>query len=426
MPTAVRGVTLDDLMAVCRQVFASTSEDLIGLECEWPVRRIDDPLARPDLHVLQRMGDGPLPSAGIVTVEPGGQIELSSAPERSVGDAIRAVEADATTLHARLRDAGLEPDSVAVDAIRSPRRILDRPRYRAMEAHFDRSGAAGRWMMCNTASVQVNISNDPVDPFARWRVLNHIGPVLLAMFANSAARDAGKTTWASARQGIWWNIDASRTRPVAMTADPAADWLAYAMAAKVFFIQTQGPTSPCGVGVTTDMTFAEWFENGHLLGWPTVDDFRYHLTTLFPPVRPRGWVELRVLDALPPQVRGAAALAVATACADGVRDQVLATVPATDDLWMVAARDGLASRRLNTAAQVLASLVATGVPRVADTDHVELLRDFLDAYTRKGMTPGMHSWLPLPVSLAGPSAGTMLPMEESPVTAVQDDFVWTN
>lgn len=195
MPAATRSTSLTDLLTVCRQMFSATSEDLIGLECEWPVRRLGDPLARPDLNVLERLGDEPLPSAGMITVEPGGQIELSSAPEHSVGDAIRAVEADATVLHDRLRRAGLEPEAVAVDAIRSPRRILDRPRYRAMEAHFDRAGAAGRWMMCNTASVQVNISNAPADPCGRWRVLNHVSPILLAMFANSGAIDSGGTTW---------------------------------------------------------------------------------------------------------------------------------------------------------------------------------------------------------------------------------------
>lgn len=424
MPSRTRVTSVDELTAVCRQMFGPTSEDLIGLECEWPVRRTDDPLARPDLHVLQRIGDDPLPSAGIVTIEPGGQIELSSAPEHTVEDAIRAVDADAITLHARLRKAGLEPEVTAVDAIRSPQRILERPRYRSMEAHFDRGGAAGRWMMCNTASVQVNISNAPDDPYARWRVLNHISPVLLAMFANSAAIDAGGTSWASARQGIWWNIDQNRTRPVPMSDDPAKDWLAYAMAAPVFFIQTQGPSSPCGVGVTTGMSFADWFERGHLLGWPTLDDFRYHLTTLFPPVRPRGWVELRVLDALPTMARAAAALAVATACATGVRQTVLDEIPSTDDLWFTAARDGLGSPRLRAAAVRLAGILTANVERVADADSAAVLIEFLDTYTRAGLTPGSHSWLPLPITLAGPQAGTMLPMPESPTT-VSNEIVWT-
>lgn len=173
------------------------------------------------------------------------------------------------------------------------------------------------------------------------------------------------------------------------------------------------------------MTFAEWFEKGHLLGWPTIEDFRYHLTTLFPPVRPRGWVELRVLDTLPAPLRAAAALVVATVGAAGVREEILARVPATDDLWLVAARDGLASPRLRAAAQVLADLVAANVERVADLEHVQLTREFLDTYTRRGLTPGSHLWSPLPVSLAGPDAGTMLPMPDGPAPLVEDDLAWT-
>ena len=47
------------------------------------------------------------------------------------------------------------------------------------------------------------------------------------------------------------------------------------------------------------LTFTRWILDGHALGYPTIDDLDYHLTTLFPPVRPRGWLEIRYLDALP-------------------------------------------------------------------------------------------------------------------------------
>ena len=63
------------------------------------------------------------------------------------------------------------------------------------------------------------------------------------------------------------------------------------------------------------MTFAEWVSDGHDAGWPTVDDLAYHLTTLFPPVRPRGWLELRMIDALPEEW-WPVAVAVTTALLD--------------------------------------------------------------------------------------------------------------
>ncbi len=46
------------------------------------------------------------------------------------------------------------------------------------------------------------------------------------------------------------------------------------------------------------MTFGDWLQHGHPLGWPTEADLAEHLTTLFPPVRPRGWFEIRTIDAL--------------------------------------------------------------------------------------------------------------------------------
>ena len=52
------------------------------------------------------------------------------------------------------------------------------------------------------------------------------------------------------------------------------------------------------VPVFDDMTLCEWIERGHPLGWPTEADLTEHLTTLFPPVRPRGYLELRSIDAL--------------------------------------------------------------------------------------------------------------------------------
>jgi glutamate--cysteine ligase len=50
--------------------------------------------------------------------------------------------------------------------------------------------------------------------------------------------------------------------------------------------------------VLDGMTFVDWLQRGHPLGWPTEADLAEHLTTLFPPVRPRGWFEIRTIDAL--------------------------------------------------------------------------------------------------------------------------------
>ena len=95
---------------------------------------------------------------------------------------------------------------------------------------------------------------------------------------------------------------------------PAEEWLAYALAARVMMIRVspdrfEAVDGPLGEEL---LTFAAWMERGHELGWPTLEDFEYHLTTLFPPVRPKGWLELRMLDSLPdPWWRVAAGVATA-------------------------------------------------------------------------------------------------------------------
>ncbi len=402
MPSPAPQLSLERMLEVCQDVFRPTSEDLIGLECEWPVRTPGAALERPDINRLFTLTDLSLPEAGRVTLEPGGQVELSSAPLSSVSAAITAVDRDEAVIHGRLRELGYEPEFSALDAIRTPRRLLEKPRYAAMESHFDARSAVGRWMMCNSASVQVNISNDATDPYARWRVLNLLGPVLAAMFSNSQAVDASGKPWACARLGVWLNLDPSRSRPVPCTGDPARDWLEYALDARVFFIQTEGPQSPEGVAVRRPLTFMEWWQHGHELGWPTLDDFRYHLTTLFPPVRPRGWVELRVLDGLAPAERTAAALAVATLCARGVRDEVFARVPDTAHVWYAAARHGLKHPELGRAAQVVSEILKTHASSVTDCpEHLDALSEFLAANTDQCLAPGDHTWLPLPIALEG-------------------------
>ena len=89
--------------------------------------------------------------------------------------------------------ADLRLSGHGLDPLRPPRRMLDLPRYAAMEEFFDRRGPWGRVMMCNTASVQVCLDAGdehagPAGYRSRWRLLHAIGPVLVAAFANSPLR----------------------------------------------------------------------------------------------------------------------------------------------------------------------------------------------------------------------------------------------
>jgi glutamate--cysteine ligase len=248
-----------------------------------------------------------LPSGATLTVEPGGQLELSSAPADTLGELVEVTGRDLTALRDAAAAAGLELCGYGLDPLRPPRRVLDLPRYAAMERFFDRDGPWGRQMMCGTASVQVclDAGDDGTSESSyrsRWRLLHAIGPVLVAAFANSPLRRGRPTGWRSARQQVWANMDPGRTRapaaPLTDGGDPRDAWATYALDAELMCVREPGSTdwtAPPG------LTFRDWVRDGGsgTLRPPTPQDLDYHLSTLFPPIRPRGHMELRMIDAQP-------------------------------------------------------------------------------------------------------------------------------
>ncbi len=298
----------------------------VGVELEWLVRDPRDP-ARPvraeqvaaalapfgaDPPASEQGYPGPeqrivwcqipaLPSGATLTVEPGGQLELSSAPAVTLGELVEVTGRDLTALRDAAAAADLELCGYGLDPLRPPRRVVDLPRYAAMEKFFDRDGPWGRQMMCGTASVQVclDAGDDGTGESgyrSRWRLLHAIGPVLVAAFANSPLRQGRPTGWRSARQQVWANMDPGRTRAPSADGDPRDAWAAYALDAKLMCVREPGSTdwtAPPG------LTFRDWVRDGGSgpLRPPTPEDLDYHLSTLFPPVRPRGHMELRMIDA---------------------------------------------------------------------------------------------------------------------------------
>ncbi len=124
-----------------------------------------DPSRRPDPDDLFTIVDHlDVPGGGRVTVEPGGQVELSSRPHAGVAAAIEATAAGVEGLRSALGAAGVHTAALGLDPTRPSRRIVSSPRYDAMEAYFECDGGAGLSMMCATASVQVNLDlGDPAE-----------------------------------------------------------------------------------------------------------------------------------------------------------------------------------------------------------------------------------------------------------------------
>ena len=137
--------------------------------------------------------------------------------------------------------------------------------------------------------------------------------------------------------------------------------------------------------ITARLTMRDWIRHGHPLGYPTGDDIAEHLTTLFPPVRPKGWLELRVPDALPdPWWR--VPVAVTAAALDGdVIDEACAPIA---DAWEAAARHGLAHPGLARAANaVFVDALAPSRARETDPVTAVTVAGFIDRYVGRGRCP---------------------------------------
>lgn len=327
-----------------------------------------------------------MPNGSAVTVEPGGQVEISTRPAASLADCLADAAADARLLDARVSSAGLALLGAGADPHRSPTRLLDVPRYAAMEAHFDRRSASGRTMMCATAAVQPCLdAGQPAgaDSFVeRWHTLHAAGPALLAMFANSPVLAGRPTGWKSARQAAWLDIDPSRTAAPPPAADPREAYARYALEAPLLCIRRDGASWSAPPG----LTFAEWIA-GAMAPAPTFDDLAYHLTTLFPPVRATGHFEVRYLDAQPGDgwVVPAAVVWALTATPT-VRERARAAVEAVAGRWVDAARSGMSDIALGVAARRLAEVAMDGLAGQPD-QITERVTAFAERYTLRGRGP---------------------------------------
>jgi glutamate--cysteine ligase len=371
---------------------------LLGAELEWVVQHSGNP-HRPlqARHLADALGphaphslvsDSPqltLPRGSTVTVEPGGQLEISSQPCASLTELIATVECDTAALTDLLDPAGLVLTGSGSDPHRPSRRLIDIPRYAAMETAFDRIGPMGRAMMCSTAAIQVCLdAGTPIEVASRWAALHDLGPVLLAAFANSPWLGGVRTGWASSRMQAWFALDPVRTMPSLVRWDPAADWARRALDTPVLCQRR-----PWGTwDVPHEITFADWL-SGALPGRPSTADLDYHLTTLFPPVRPQGYLEVRYLDTQPVgqwlvPVAVLAALLANPAVIAAARD---ACAPAVGR-WMEAAKRGLRDDTLARAAVAVFELACHALPALdAPAGVQQLVEEITEGRVRRGRCP---------------------------------------
>ena len=339
----------------------------VGLEVEAHCYDPAEPHRRPTWdEITEVLGSLPaMPGASVVTVEPGGAVELSGPPAHGVTSAIDAIGEDQAELRKAFAAAGLGLVSLGADPLRPTKRINPGARYRAMEEFFaaSHSGAAGAAMMTATASVQVNLDAGPQTGWVdRVRLAHALGPTMVAIAANSPLLSGTFSGWRSTRQQVWSRLDSARCGPIltASGEDPGTDWARYALKAPVMLVHSPEP-----VPVTHRVPFADWADGRELLGGrrPTRYDLEYHLTTLFPPVRPRQWLEIRYLDSVPAAIWPAVVFTLVTLLDDPVAAGIAAeAVEPVATAWDTAARIGLDDPRIHTAASRCVAAAAERAP----------------------------------------------------------------
>jgi glutamate--cysteine ligase len=371
-------LTLDAAHArSCEAALADTEVGTVGLEIEAHVVDLHAVSKGVDWRRVERAASAVSAAAesSAVTFEPGGQLELSGRPEPDIVAAVSGLRRDWQGVRLALAGHDLGAAFAGADPLRPSRRINPRPRYHAMEQHFAATGRAepGAVMMNSTAALQLNLQAGHEGEWpARVELAHRLGPTLVAISACSPWLHGRATGWKSARQATWARLDQRACGPVPgcdavspqvrADNDPAAAWASFAMSAPVIIVRGHGDdTRP----VCTPVTFGQWASGRVRLGGrqPTAADLDTHLSTLFPPVRLRGYLELRYMDVTAPRWWPAIAAVAATLLDDkAAADQAMEATERTVRRWGEAARHGLRDDLIADSARRCMTIAASRAP----------------------------------------------------------------
>ncbi len=237
---------------------------------------------------------------GVISLEPGGQVELSGAPLETLhetGDELRThlqeVEAVGRDLGIGFLGLGFSPKWTLDETPMMPKE-----RYRIMGRYMPRRGIYGLDMMFRTATVQVNLDfADEKDMVRKLRVGLALQPVVTALFANSPFTDGAPNGFKSYRAEIWRDVDPDRTGLIPFAFDDGMGferYVDYALDVPMYFVFRDGRYIDVAGASFRD------FLAGRLTALPgerpTIEDWADHLTTLFPDVRLKRFLEMRGAD----------------------------------------------------------------------------------------------------------------------------------
>lgn len=238
-----------------------------------------------------------------VSLEPGGQLELSGAPLETIHQTCDEVNSHLSEVRqiADKLGAGFIGLGAAPIWHQDQMPMMPKGRYRLMTDYMGRVGTLGTQMMYRTCTVQVNLDfASEADMVKKLRVALALQPVANALFANSPFLDGKPNGWKSWRAHIWQNLDAARTGMLPFAFEDGMGyerWVDYVLDVPMYFVYRDGKYIDA-----LGQSFRD-FLNGRLPALPgeipTLSDWADHLTTVFPEARVKKFIEMRGADGGP-------------------------------------------------------------------------------------------------------------------------------
>ncbi len=232
-----------------------------------------------------------------ITLEPGGQFELSGKNIKTIQETFIETRKHFKELNSICVKYGFFSLPLGVDPLSTFEEVprVPKERYRWMKNYMPGKGELGLEMMVNTASIQVNLDyaseNDMVK---KIRVSQALQPIVTAIFANSPFSGGKPNGYLSYRAHIWNNTDPDRCGFLPFIFDEGFGferWVDYLLDVPMYFIFRDGNYFPAN-----GLTFREFFQGKHTLK-PTMEDWETHVSSVFPDVRLKQFIEMRGADA---------------------------------------------------------------------------------------------------------------------------------
>ncbi|HVG30992.1 MAG TPA: glutamate-cysteine ligase family protein [Pyrinomonadaceae bacterium] len=333
-----------------------------------------------------------------LTVEPGGQIEFSGAPQRRLSD----VEREIRRYLARLSEIAAGHNFVFLACGFDPLRTLGeqnwfpKSRYDVMRPYLARRGARAWDMMTRTCAVQTNLDYGGGDDLRKkFLVGNRLAPVVTAIFANSPFEGGRASGYKSTRAAAWLATDPDRTllSPPALSDDFTPErFVAYALEVPMLFAQRDGVY----LDAPTGTKFGDFLARGCPGVEPQFGDWADHLTTIFTDARLKQHIELRgadcgsLADALALQALWKGLLYDAGALDEALRLAPRLDLAASTGLRESVARDALEARvdgvSVKDLAKEIVVLAAEGLSRVSP-DEIHYLDPLRARVVEEGVAP---------------------------------------